>query len=372
VDADRGVEHRVGLHGPSCARVGGDAGVLEGLRDTQELRGVAVAEVVVRLLHGVATELFDGVGDGTHVSGLVVADELEVARHLLADAAAVVHEDVGVHQLGVAEVLEAVTVEGVLEVLQGERVVEDVQVGGVVLHLPVVLGAVIFELVDTRVDLTGDELPSDLEHIVDGSSLVDGLGERIVVVDQSQERSVAGFHRVDTRGHGQQVVVDDFRRGARVGGDAGVLECLTDGEELRGRVVAEVILAFHHCLAVEVLNGCRERVDVGLLVSADGPQVVGHLHPDGLVELRERIGVHQLVVAELIEAVAVERVLEVLQRERVVQDGDVRCRGLGRRRLGRRVSRLLGRLLGRRIGHHRLVGFRRRRIAAGTAGQADS
>jgi hypothetical protein len=109
--------------------------------------------------------------------------------------------------------------------------------------------------------------------------------------------------------------------------------------------------------------------DVGGLVVADDFQVLRHVHPDLLAEVRERVGVHQLVVAELLQPLAVEGVFEMFERERVVQDRDV---GIGHL-LGRRFlcRRLFGRRLrGRHLGH--LLGGRRGPVpATATASKCD-
>jgi hypothetical protein len=76
---------------------------------------------------------------------------------------------------------------------------------------------------------------------------------------------VAGLDAVDARSRTQNVVVDDVRGGTRVGRDAGVFERLGDREEIAGRLVAELVVAFADGRSVEVFDGGRERVDVGCL-----------------------------------------------------------------------------------------------------------
>jgi hypothetical protein len=128
---------------------------------------------------------------------------------------------------------------------------------------------------------------------------------------------------VDPGRRREHVVVDDLRRGTRVRRDAGVLQRLRDGEELAGRLVPEFVLGLRDWRAAQLVDGRADRFDVGGLVCADGPEVVGDLHANRAVERREGVGVHQFLVAEGLQALPVEGVLQVLERQRVVQERHV-------------------------------------------------
>jgi len=131
---------------------------------------------------------------------------------------------------------------------------------------------------------------------------------------------VAGLHAVDSERRREDVVVLDCRRGALVGGDAGVLEDHRRlDERLRG-LVLEGVLRLADGLAAEVGDNRRNLVDVSLLVVADRLDAARNLASDFVAVDLDLVGVPELFVVELPETVAVEGVLEVLEREGVVQN----------------------------------------------------
>ena len=126
---------------------------------------------------------------------------------------------------------------------------------------------------------------------------------------------VAGLDAVDRQRRRQQLVlVDQELRRALVGADAGVLQRLGDAEEPGQVGVAEVVLGFRDRLAAEVGDHLGHGVDVLHLVVAD--------EPEPLVDVVGVAGGAEVVGGELLETIAVEGVLQVLQGQRVVEDVD--------------------------------------------------
>ena len=111
--------------------VGANARVLQELRHGDELphaREGGPPEVVGRFGHWPAAEAPDHFHERLDVGFLVVADAHEVLVGGAAQVAAQPVEDGGAFELPLGELPEPVAVEGVLQVLEGERVVEDVYV----------------------------------------------------------------------------------------------------------------------------------------------------------------------------------------------------------------------------------------------------
>jgi hypothetical protein len=102
-------QHFLRLDRRGGAVVGADAGVLEGLRQLQEAGRAAVGELEFRLRHRLAAELLDSRGERFHVLLLVIGQQ----RDQLPELAAPPHPAF------------RLSVELGLEVLEGEREVED-------------------------------------------------------------------------------------------------------------------------------------------------------------------------------------------------------------------------------------------------------
>jgi hypothetical protein len=129
-DQDRGQQRVLVDQELRRALVGAHAGVLQYLRHPDEPGQVGVAEVVLRLGHRLAAEVHDDLCDGVDVLSLVVADDAEP----LVDVGGVAGDGEIVGRV----CRQAVAVKGVLQVLQGQRVVEHVDRGAqhrAILHL---------------------------------------------------------------------------------------------------------------------------------------------------------------------------------------------------------------------------------------------
>ena len=147
------------------------------------------------------------------------------------------------------------------------------------------------------------------EDLVLGQGLVERAFRGRHAVQHPDRRCVPGLDLHDATGGGEQLLRLERGRGAVVGADPGVLERLRELEErvVGGEGVAEVDLRSLHRLAAEVRDRRRQRVDVLVLVARD--------HLDERAELARRLQVR--------EGLLVERRLQVLEREREVEDVQV-------------------------------------------------
>lgn len=131
---------------------------------------------------------------------------------------------------------------------------------------------------------------------------------------------MAGLHAVDGKGRRQQLVfLDQELGGALVGADTGVLQGLRHANEAREIGIAEIVLRFRHRLATEIVDDWGERIHVLQFVVADLTE-----EP---IDIWGVTGGSEVLGAELVEAIAIERVLQMLQGQGVVKgvDGCIEC-----------------------------------------------
>ncbi len=123
---------------------------------------------------------------------------------------------------------------------------------------------------------------------------------------------MAGLDGQDGTSGGEVVLAHDFGSGTKVGGHTDTLEHCGSSNEALHILVAEVVGALADGLDTGFVQCGGQESNVGLLVGGDGLELG--------VDIAGETGLAEVVGRVLLQSLAVEGILEMLESESVVED----------------------------------------------------